>query len=311
MNGANYYDTSFYQPEISSYDYDAPLDEAGNATEKFMVFRKVIERHLPAGQYLPDVAASKKTIALPTITFKQQAPIVNMLPRPKEALKPLTFEDLHQGYGYVLYRTRIKGGDSGVLSLKELRDYAIVFINGKRKGILSRMQKLDSLWVSIPRGEATLDILVENLGRINFGPDLLKNRKGITEKVLFNQKELTGWKMYSLPFDQIDSMKFAGTRVSTELPVLKRATFQLGTIGDTYLDMSAWGKGCVWVNGHHLGRYWEIGPQQTLYVPVEWLKKGTNVIEVLELIKPGQNEIRSVEKPILSALTAAAGSPSR
>ena len=302
MNGANCYDTSYYQPQISSYDYDAPLDEAGNATEKFMVFRNVIERHLAAGQHLPEVPASKKTITLPPVIFKEQASMANMLPTPKEALRPLTFEDLHQGYGYVLYRTRIKGGDSGVLSLKDLRDYAIVFINGKRKGVLNRMQKQDSLWVSIPKGEATLDILVENLGRINYGPNLLKNKKGITQKVSFNQKELTKWEMFSLPFNRIDSIKFAKTKTPTEMPVLKRATFQLNTIGDTYLDMSAWGKGCVWVNGHHLGRYWEIGPQQTLYVPAEWLKKGNNVIEVLELLKQDQNEIRSVEKPILNVL---------
>ena len=302
MNGANCYDTSYYQPQVSSYDYDAPLDEAGNATEKFMVFRKVIEHHLAPGQRLPAVPAAKKTVTLPPIVFKEQVPFVNMLPKPKEALRPLSFEELHQAYGYVLYRTKIKGLDSGVLSLRDLRDYAIVFINGKRKGVLSRMQKQDSLWVSIPGGTATLDILVENLGRINFGPNLLKNKKGITQQVLFNEKELQGWEMFSLPFAQIDSIKFEGVRGGTEMPLLKRASFQLTTIGDTYLDMSAWGKGCVWVNGHHLGRYWEIGPQQTLYVPVEWLKKGDNVIEVLELLKPGQNEIRSVEKPILNSL---------
>jgi beta-galactosidase len=108
--------------------------------------------------------------------------------------------------------------------------------------------------------------------------------------------------MFSLPFDRVDSIKFARTGGATEMPVLKKATFQLEAVGDTYLDMSAWGKGCVWINGHHLGRYWEIGPQQTLYVPVEWLKKGSNVIEVLELLKPEQNEIRSVEKPILDVL---------
>jgi len=302
MNGANCYDTSYYQPQVSSYDYDAPLDEAGNATEKFLVFRNVIERHLPAGQHLPEVPAAKKTIVLPKIVFKEQASLGSFLPKPKEALRPLTFEDLHQGYGYVLYRARIKGGDSGVLSLKDLRDYAIVFVNGKRKGVLNRMQKQDSLWVSIPRGEATLDILVENLGRINFGPNLLKNKKGITREVLFNQQEVKGWKMFSLPFERVDSIKFARAGGATDMPVLKKATFQLDAVGDTYLDMRDWGKGCVWVNGHNLGRYWEIGPQQTLYVPVEWLKKGNNVIEVLELLKPEQNEIRSVGRPILDVL---------
>jgi len=302
MNGANCYDTSYYQPQTSSYDYDAPLDEAGNATAKFMAFRDVIERHLPAGQRLPEVPAAKKTIVLPRIVFKEQASLGSFLPRPKESVRPLTFEDLHQGYGYVLYRCRIKGGDSGLLCVRDLRDYAIVFVNGKRKGVLDRMKKQDSLWVSIPSGEATLDILVENLGRINFGPNLLKNKKGITREVLFNQREVKGWKMYSLPFERVDSVKCARTGVATEMPVLKKATFQLSGVGDTYLDMSGWGKGCVWINGHHLGRYWEIGPQQTLYVPAEWEKKGDNVIEVLELLKPEQNEMRSVEKPILSSL---------
>jgi len=302
MNGANCYDTSYYQPQTSSYDYDAPLDEAGNATAKFMVFRNVIGRHLPEGQHLPEVPAAKKTIVLPRIVFKEQASLASMLPAPRESLQPMTFEDLHQGYGYVLYRTRIKGGDSGALCLKDLRDYAIVFVNGKRKGVLNRMEKQDSLWVSIPKGEATLDVLVENMGRINFGPNLLKNRKGITREVSFNGKEVKGWKMFSLPFERVDSVKFLRTGTASEMPVLKKATFQLETVGDTYLDMSAWGKGCVWINGHHLGRYWEIGPQQTLYVPVEWLKKGNNVIEVLELLKTGENEIRGVEKPILASL---------
>jgi beta-galactosidase len=302
MNGANYYDTSYYQPQTSSYDYDAPLDEAGNATAKFMVFRNVIARHLPAGQRLPDVPAAKKTIRLPTIVFKEEAPLVKLLPKAVTSDRPLTFEDMHQAYGYVLYRTKIDGGDSGFLSLKELRDYAIVFVNGKKMGVLNRMKKQDSLWVSLPKGEVTLDILVENLGRINFGPYLLKNNKGITQEVLFNQRELKGWQMFSLPMNRLDSIKYDKNKVTTDMPVVKKAMFRLDEVGDTYLDMSAWGKGCVWINGHHLGRYWEMGPQQTLYVPVEWLKKGENVIEVMELLKPDQNEIRSVEKPILDAV---------
>ena len=302
MNGANYYDTSYYQPQVSSYDYDAPLDEAGNATEKFIIFRKVIERHLAVGQHLPEVPAPKKTIILPPIVFGEQAPLTNMLPTPREASGPLTFEALDQAYGYVLYRTKISGGVSGTLSVKDVRDYAIIFINGKKAGILDRMKKQDSLVLTTPQGEATLDILVENMGRINYGPNLLKNRKGITGMVSFNQQELRDWKMYSFPFDHVDSIKFQSTTRLSDMPVLKKATFQLTTVGDTYLDMSAWGKGCVWVNGHHLGRYWEIGPQQTLYVPAEWLEKGNNVIEVLELLKPGQNELRSVDKPNLNFL---------
>ena len=91
-------------------------------------------------------------------------------------------------------------------------------------------------------------------------------------------------------------------KASTDLPVLKYGSFMLSKTGDTYLDLSKWGKGCVWINGHHLGRYWNVGPQQTLYVPAEWLKKGKNEIQVLELLQPGQQVLTGIEKPILDQL---------
>lgn len=302
MNGANCYDSSFYEPQISSYDYDAPLDEAGNATDKFMQFRNVISKHLPAGVTLPEVPAPKKTIAIASIPLQQAVSIFNILPQPKQSATPLTFEDMNQAYGYLLYRTTVNGGRQGILKIKELRDYGIVFVNGKRAGITNRMIKKDSLFVELPAGKVTIDILVENLGRINFGPNLLKNKKGITEKVTFNGQELKGWQQYSLPFDNMEAVKFTTSIIPADVPVVKKGTFTLQETGDTYLDMSNWGKGCVWINGHNLGRYWEIGPQQTLYVPVEWLKKGANEVVVLELIKPAQQELKSLDKPILSEL---------
>jgi beta-galactosidase len=188
------------------------------------------------------------------------------------------------------------------LKIKELRDYGIVFVNGKRQGVTDRMLKKDSLFIQVPAGPATIDILVENLGRINFGPNLLKNKKGITEKVTLNGVELKGWQMFSLPFDSIQSIAFSANKKVNNAPVIRKGVFHLEETGDTYLDMSQWGKGCAWINGHHLGRYWQIGPQQTLYVPVEWLKKGKNEVVVLELIKPEQEELHSLEKPILSML---------
>jgi beta-galactosidase len=201
-----------------------------------------------------------------------------------------------------LYRTKQTGGKSGVLAIKELRDYGIVFINGKRVGVLDRRLKQDSLQVTLPAGTVTIDILVENMGRINFGPNLLKNKKGITDRVSFGGTALKGWQMYSLPFDNIDKVSFAKQQAAANAPVIKKAVFELTETGDTYLDMSEWGKGCVWINGHHLGRYWAIGPQQTLYVPVEWLQKGKNEIVVLELIKPQQDQLSGLTKPILGAL---------
>lgn len=303
MNGANYNDQNPYEPQISSYDYDAPLDEAGNPTEKFMKFREVIEKNLPAGQHLPEVPKTKPSIKTSPIVFTSKTNIFNLLPPAVTSPTPLTFEDLNQAYGYVLYRTTVNGGSKQLLKIKDLRDYGIVFINGKRVGILDRRLYQDSLLIDLPKGEVRLDILVENLGRINYGPYLLKNKKGITEKVLLGKKEIKGWQMFSLPFDNVNTVKAkAAVKAGQNIPVVKKGYFVVNKAGDTYLDFSNWGKGVVWVNGHNLGRYWQIGPQQTVYVPAEWLKKGRNEIVVFELIKTDANLLKGVDKPILNVL---------
>ena len=302
MNGANYNDKNPYEPQISSYDYDAPLDEAGNATSKFMEFRKVIQKNLPAGTVLPDVPSAKLAVKLPAINFTQATSLFDILPNAKQNATPLTFEDLNQAYGFVLYRTDITGGASGTLKIGGLRDYAIVFINGKRVGILDRRLKQDEININVPQGKATLEILVENLGRINFGPYLLKNKKGITDKVLLSDKELTNWQMFSLPFDDINNITAKNKKSNADAPVIKTTTIELKDVADTYFDMSNWGKGVVWVNGHNLGRYWYIGPQQTIYVPAEWLKKGANKITILELIRPGVSVLKTNDKSILAEL---------
>jgi len=301
MNGANFNDQEPYEPQTSSYDYDAPLDEAGNATAKFMLFRKIIARHLPAGVKLPPVPTPKPTIAINNIRLTQSAGLPALLPKPVSNHVPLTFEDLNQDYGFVLYRTELTGGKSGVLRLDELRDYAVIMVNGKRVGELDRRHNQDSIKLQLPAGKVTLDILVENLGRINFGPYLLKNKKGITKQVLFNGKEIYGWNMYSLPFHSLSGIKY-GQAKNYDAPVLKKGVFNLNNVADTYLYMSNWGKGVVWINGHNLGRYWHVGPQQTIYVPAEWLKKGTNEIEIFEQLKTDLSVVNSVKKPILDKL---------
>jgi beta-galactosidase len=129
----------------------------------------------------------------------------------------------------------------------------------------------------------------------------LENKKGITEEVLFDNQELKNWQMYSLPFSDIDAIRItANGSKYTEAPVIRRGIFYLTEAGDAYLDMSKWGKGIVWVNGYNLGRYWNIGPQQTIYVPGEWLKPGNNEIVVLELTKPQQDVLRGIDRPLLS-----------
>jgi beta-galactosidase len=302
MNGANYNDRDPYEPQISSYDYDAPLNEAGNATDKFMKFRSVIAKHLPAGQTLPEVPDAKPSIAIPAVKFTRSASLFNILPAAKLSEKPLTFEDLNQAYGFVLYRTTLNGSKSGLLKINGLRDYGLVYINGKRVAILDRRLKQDSVNIDLPKGKVVLDVLVENLGRINFGPYLLKNKKGITGSVQLAGKEIKNWKIYGLPFNDIAKVTLKAGTSATGQPVVKSGNFNLTRVADTYLDMSTWGKGIVWINGHNLGRYWHIGPQQTLYVPAEWLKKGVNDVKVLELIKPEQKVLQAIDHPILDKL---------
>jgi beta-galactosidase len=241
-------------------------------------------------------------MAIPTISFKGSAAVLANLPIAKINATPLTFEDLQQPYGFVLYRSTVQGGKSGVLKIKDLRDYGIVLVNGKRVGVMDRRLDQDSLQISLPPGNVTLDLLVENMGRINFGKYLLQNKKGITEKVMFRGSEIKNWKMYGLPFANLNGIKYQPSSGKGDAPVIKKGAFVLKMVADTYLDMRQWGKGMVWVNGHNLGKYWRIGPQQTLYLPAEWLKKGNNEIEVLELLKPAQNKLQAIDMPILNQL---------
>jgi len=302
MNGANYNDELPYLPQVSSYDYDAPLDEAGNVTEKFIMFRNVIKKHLPIGFTLPDVPEKKPSIEISTIKLSKVSSLFDILPTPEFNDKPLTFEELNQAYGYVLYRTIISDGKSGILKLNELRDFGLIFLNGKRVGVLDRRLNQDSLFINLSIGKDTLDILVENMGRINFGSYLLENKKGITQNVVLNGRELKGWQMFGFPFETIDTKLINGNTTNQSTPVLRKGMFELKNIGDTYLDMSKWGKGCVWVNGHNAGRYWEIGPQQTIYIPAEWLLKGQNEFVVLELLKSEQLDLKGLKEPILNQL---------
>ncbi|MBS1500517.1 MAG: beta-galactosidase [Bacteroidetes bacterium] len=300
MNGANMSRRDPYSPQTSSYDYDAPLDEAGNPTPKYFKFREIIEKHLPPGEKLPPVPAANKAIAIPNIKLTGQYPLFLNLPQPVVSDKPLCFEDLNQGYGFVLYRTKLKNATSGLLKIKEMRDFATLYVNAKRVAVLDRHFKQDSVQLDNIPANATLDILVENNGRINYGPFLTDNRQGITEKVTLNGTELTGWEMFKLPYSTAPKYTRITTKAAEDGPIVFIGTFDLTKTGDTYLDMSDFGKGFVFLNGHNLGKYWYIGPQQTLYVPKSWLKVGRNEIVVFDELKGGHTRISALDKPILN-----------
>ena len=301
MNGANMSRTEAYAPQTSSYDYDAPLDEAGNPTPKFFKFREVIAKHLPAGEKLPPVPVTHQPIAITNISLSESLPLFDHLGTPVIAEHPLCFEDLNQGYGFVLYRTTLKNAVTGLLKIKEMRDYATIYLNGKRVSVLDRRLRQDSVQISSTEPNAILDILVENNGRINYGPFLIDNRQGITEKVTLNNEELLNWKMYKFPFTTLTGNKYpAGATISPLAPGLYKGTFNLDKTGDTYLDMHGFGKGFVFLNGYNLGKYWEIGPQQTLYIPASWLKKGINEIVVFDEFKGGHSSIQTLDHPVLN-----------
>ncbi len=299
MNGANY--GGHYQPQPTSYDYDAPLDEAGRPTAKYFLLRETIEKVLHAGKTLAPVPESPPAIAVPEIAMHRLASVADVLPRPVESERPLTMEEVGQAYGYILYRTTIDSPITGTLTLHELRDYAVVSVNGARQGSLDRRYHQDSLTIRVTSPRSTLDILVENGGRINYGSELQMNRKGITESVLLNGRPLHHWQIYSLPMDDT-LMKSTGAAASTGFPAYYGGTFTLEKTGDTYLDMRGWEKGMVRVNGHNLGRYWYIGPQQTLYVPGVWLRRGTNTVTVVELEHTVDPVVRTRTDPILNEL---------
>ena len=299
MSGANF-DRS-YQPDISSYDYDAPLDEAGRPTKKFFLVRQAIERHLSAGKKLPQLPATLPTIEIPSIELAEAAGLADLLAKPVTSERPQTMESLGQSYGFVLYRKRIASAVKGLLEIDDCRDFAVVLHGARRLGALDRRLKERSLEVELEAGEP-LDILVENMGRTNYGPHLWDDRKGIVGQIRLAGAVLTGWENYALPMTDLSALRFSDSHMSR--PAFLRGQFELLSPGDTFLDMRGWGKGYVWVNGHNLGRYWKIGPQQSLFLPAPWLSAGINQVIVLDLEPPDHRTLRGVKDPIWSTSAA-------
>jgi len=254
---------------------------------------------------IPEVPASFPVISIPSIKLTKAVDLDALKRKinPVVNENPLTFEDLNQGHGYVLYSKKFVHPISGKLEIKGLRDFATLYVNGEKMGELNRYYKTYSMDIDIPF-KATLEILVENMGRINYGAEIVNNLKGIISPVNINGIEITGnWQMYQFPLENEPDLNEFATKNIKGRPVFYQGNFVLIETGDTFLDMSSWGKGIVYINGHHLGRYWSVGPQQTLYVPGVWLKKGQNDIVIFEQQNDVvQSEIHSLTAPILNDL---------
>ena len=296
MAGANSSGGDSYAADISSYDYDSPLDEAGRPTEKYWKLREVVQKHLPAGVKLPELPPALPMIEIPEFQCSESAKLTDLLGKPTHSEKPLSMEALDQNYGYILYRTKVTGPVSGPLVAEQLHDYGIVYVNGQRQGVLDRRLHKNRLTVSIPAGSATLEVLVENTARINFSKAMLGERKGILGAVTLAGKPVTGWDNFPLPMEDLRPLKFAPG--DSAAPAFHRGAFRLASVGDTFFNLRGWGKGNVWVNGHHLGRHWYVGPQQSLFCPAPWLKSGDNEIVVLE-VEPRSRRALSAGTQIL------------
>ena len=294
MNGANSNGTS-YEPDVTSYDYDSPLDESGRPAPKYFVFRDAIAKS--TGVTPPPVPETSAAISVAAVTMMESASLWKNLPKPIHSERVLSMEDLDQAYGYILYRTHLKGGPSGQLVLDQLHSYAQIYLDGTLVGTLDRRLTQDRLTLPAVKRNARLDILVENTGRVNFGRAIGGERAGITKQVTLAGSPISGWDIYPLPMADVDALAFS--KEACQGVCFYRGSFELAAVGDTFLDTSEFTKGQLWLNGETLGRIWNLGPQKTLYAPGPRLRVGKNEVVVLDLQGKMGAVVRGLDKPIL------------
>ena len=282
MNGSNYYDE--LTPDVTSYDYDAVLTEDGQITEKYNRYKEVIQKY----REIPDVHFSTKITrkAYGTLHVQDKVSlfsVINDLSTPVSNSFPQSMEQLGQNYGYILYHSTLHTENRiDKIRLWEANDRANIFINKKPVKILYDRELLEEQNLNIEfEQDSDFDILVENMGRVNFGPRMEHQRKGIAQCVQLDGHMHNHWLQYTLPLDNIEKVDFT-KEYEKGLPGFYRFTLTVNEPADTFLAFDGWGKGCVFVNGFHIGRFWEIGPQKRLYIPAPLLKNGQNEIIVFE-----------------------------
>ena len=305
-----------FAPDVTSYDYDAPINEYGEPTEKYWLLRKTLEKY--ADKKLPAVPGKvADIISIPKLKLQNMAPIYMGVDSTAESRDVQTFEEMNMGYGSMIYNTTLPEIANGSMLHINGHDFVQVFINGNYIGKIDRVKNERSLPMPATKKGDKLTLLVEGMGRINFGR-AIKDFKGLVDDVTLTADvdgdELTwnlkNWRMRRIA-DDYQTARRAITTPHNDLALAYntpsnigyyKATFKLKKTGDTFLNMETWGKGQVYVNGHALGRFWSIGPQQTLYCPGCWLKKGDNEIVVLDVVGPKDPVVWGQTKPELDKL---------
>jgi beta-galactosidase len=301
-NGAN--DKGVYEPIVTSYDYDAPLDESGNPTAKFWAFREVIEKHASVPDERPAEAAPAPELTALLTASVPFAAVRERLGCWQWTDQLNSFDSLGHYGPLALYSTEVDLDEPTVLEFGEVRDRASVYLNEQRIGTLSRDHSERA--IALPAGKGTLSLLVEDLGRVDYGPRIGE------PKELIGPARLDGgllgrWGVLPIDLERFDVISAAldsGAALNATVPgpAFARGEFVLDEPADLYLDTSGWGKGVVWVNGFNLGRYWTRGPQRTLYVPRSVVRAGANVVTVLELEVARSSDIVFVPAPLLGAV---------
>ncbi|WP_020496248.1 glycoside hydrolase family 35 protein [Sciscionella marina] len=277
-----------YRAVVTSYDYAAPVSESGEITAKFHAFRAAIAKHAPVpNEPLPP---TPKRMAPQTVRVAESANLfdqLDSLAERRELPTPLAMERLGQTNGLVHYRTKIQGPQRKTpIAIEGFGDRALVFCDGKPLGVLDRNKPGQTLETAVGSPSSTLDILVDANGRLNFTHKLL-DPKGIFGDVLFGDQILMDWQAWPLALDDLSRVRFRRGAVSGVGPTFHRAHARVGSPADGFVGLPGWTKGLVWLNGFLLGRYWNVGPQQTLYAPAPLWRSGRNELIVLELHQAG------------------------
>jgi beta-galactosidase len=281
MNGSNFYDK--LEADVTSYDYDALLTEDGELTKKYYEFQKVISKYTQ----IPQVEFTTKILkkAYGDLPIGRKVSLFSVLEDISEGVYypcTLTMEALGQSYGYIMYRTKlIKGKHVEKCRILEAGDRAILFTNQKQAAIRYNLELDQEFDFEAQEEEVTLDILMENMGRVNYGVRLEDQSKGIKKGVSFRGAMHSNWMHYPLPLNNLEQLDF-NKEHKPGTPAFYEFEFEALETGDTFLELEGWGKGCVFVNGNNIGRFWKIGPQKRLYIPGPYLKTGSNKIIVFE-----------------------------
>ena len=277
-SGANHYEK--FAPDVTSYDYDAPLTECGDITPKYMALREVIAKH--TGKELPPVPANREKRAYGKVELPYVASLIdnmNKLSAPVFSNVPKCMEAYGQGYGYIAYVTKLNRDYNNVdITFESIGDRAQVYVNRSLQGIVYVNDDELKVKISAKAGD-TLTILVENMGRANFGPKMMR-KKGIAGRLLLGRRVHFNWDVYTLPMDNLDLLEYG--KEQKEQSSFYKGSFTVDKCADTFLYLDNFTKGFVLINGFNIGRYWEIGPQKSLYVPASLLKEGENEIVVFE-----------------------------